>query len=421
MRRITAAAVALATAGALTTTVLGSVGTAAAHPSDRAGKPRHVDFGLNGAGFGSTTTGGQVPSASDRTAFMSIGCTTRVPVDRENHEAEVTIPGLGKASDVRTDIWTRRVDGVVSSYARNTLNRLVIAQSGLGRIELRAIAAFTHASHDDRGFHADAETSVGSIRFVPPGGAPQDLGLPTPGQPVEVPGLATISLGLTNKSVNADGARARANALVITKTASGTRSSVAHAKAQVLAGVQHGTFHGSSFGSRSRAADDTITSGPTPLTLMPCQGTGGEVLGKAASRSDLDGNAVATGLKSEAMGKALRNRSVAFERGSVNHVTLGGDQLVIDGVVGRANVTRSGHELTRSIKGSMVGTVTASGQEQEFPDTGVLEIPGVARLERFVTEKLKNGISVVALRITLLDGTGGVIDLGGATATIRAH
>ena len=75
--------------------------------------------------------------------------------------------------------------------------------------------------------------------------------------------------------------------------------------------------------------------------------------------------------------------------------------------------------LTSSTKGTTVGRITVNGQPQEFPDTGVLEIPGVAKLETAVTQKLKNGLAVTALRITLLDGTGAVIDLGNARFQVR--
>lgn len=61
-----------------------------------------------------------------------------------------------------------------------------------------------------------------------------------------------------------------------------------------------------------------------------------------------------------------------------------------------------------------MGRITADGERQSFPDTGVLEFPGVAKLEAKVVERRKQLTSVVGLRITLLDGTGAVIDLGTA-------
>lgn len=425
-RRATTRTLAAAAASALTLGLLGVVAGGPAGAQSAAGTDgatarlgQSVDLALKGSGFGSRATGGDVPSASDQTAFAVIGCATRVGIDKENHEVEVTFPDLGQATNVRTELWTRKNGDAISSFSRNTIEKLVVAQSGLGSIELRGISSFAHSWHDDKGFHAATTTSVGSITLVPAAGEPQELDLPTPGQPVEVPGLATISLGTTKERTTAGRAFAQANALVIDKTASGSRSKVSQAKAQALTGVKHGTFHGFSAATQATALDGNVDKGRDPLLVMPCQGTGGELLSREASDSDLGGQLLATGLRSQAKGRELARKSTGFTRSSVAHLTLGGDQLDVDGIIGQANVTREGRKVTANIKGSTVGTVLAGGEEQEFPDTGVLEIPGVARLERFVVERIPSGIHVVALRITFLDGTGGVIDLGQAKLQIR--
>ena len=88
-------------------------------------------------------------------------------------------------------------------------------------------------------------------------------------------------------------------------------------------------------------------------------------------------------------------------------------------IVGKATVIRTAHGVVRSAKGTQLGTVTANGQSQTFPKTGVLEIPGVAKLERGVVTRSRSGISVIGLRITLLDGSGAVIDLAEAKLHIR--
>lgn len=425
MRRLTSTTVALVAVGTLTGTLLGtspSTGAISDRASDqRASTPHFVDFALKASGFGSKAVGGQIPAGSGATAFMAVGCATRAGIDKENHETEATIPGLGTASAVKTELWTREVDGVVSSYAQNTIGRIVIAQSGVGRLQLKAVTAFAHAYHDAQGFHAETRTSVGALQFVPPGGEPQELDLPTPGQPIEIPGLAQITVGFSRKTVNGDGARAKANALLVKKTASGSRVSVGQAKALVLDGVKHGTFHGFSAGTEGRGLDDNLTSGRSPLALMPCQGTDGEVTGKRLSSVDLGGNVEVSGVQATHMAEQRPGKSVGWERGSVAHLDLGGGQLVVDGIVGKVTVTRDGNEVTKSFDGTTVGTVTVNGQTQEFPDTGVIEVPGVARIERFVKDTFKNGASVVALRVTLLDGTGGVLDLGQARLAIRRH
>ncbi len=44
--------------------------------------------------------------------------------------------------------------------------------------------------------------------------------------------------------------------------------------------------------------------------------------------------------------------------------------------------------------------------------SGALEVPGVTALDRGMTERVRDGIHVAGLRITLLEGTGAVVDLG---------
>jgi hypothetical protein len=48
----------------------------------------------------------------------------------------------------------------------------------------------------------------------------------------------------------------------------------------------------------------------------------------------------------------------------------------------------------------------------------VLRIPGVARIESNVISRTRRGISVTALRVTLLDGSLAVINIAHARASI---
>jgi len=82
-------------------------------------------------------------------------------------------------------------------------------------------------------------------------------------------------------------------------------------------------------------------------------------------------------------------------------------------------VVRHGHEVLRSARGTRLAGVTVGGQKQIFPKSGVLEIPGVVKLERAVVERSGNGICVIGLRITLLDGSGAVVNLAEATLHVR--
>ena len=125
-------------------------------------------------------------------------------------------------------------------------------------------------------------------------------------------------------------------------------------------------------------------------------------------------------MSSRQRGTRFAGRSVAWERGSVAQLNLGDGQLVVDAVVGKAKAVRaSGGKLTTSTAGSTIGSITVNGEPQELPLDQPIEIPGLAKLEPMVVTKVAGGVKVVALRITLLDGTGAVIDLGAAKVSIR--
>jgi hypothetical protein len=376
-------------------------------------------FAFSGSGYGSRVIGGQVPAGSDTTAYQAVGCTNQAGVRRGNDVADAAVPGLGTLSGVHTRVWTTQRRGVTTTHSTHSIASLTLAQSGLGSISVEAITSRSRAFHDASGFHASATTGVGSIAFTPPVGAPQTFPAPLPGQPVTIPGLATIAVGRTTTSHGVHGAVADAFALRISVVPTSTTVNLAHARAELHDGMTWGIFGGHSDAtSVVHALNDVAHSGPNPLTLMPCQGTYGVTHRKALARLDLGGQLVVKGLASQERAAQTTRGAHGYEQGEIASVDLGRGQLVIDGIVARAAVARTPHGLVRTARGTQVGTITANGQVQSFPPTGVLEIPGVAKLERRVVTRTAHGIRVIALRLTLLDGSGGVVDLGEAALRI---
>lgn len=424
MKTVMTRMLAAAGASALTIGLLGlAPGTAHAQigAADR-GSTTKADAGLalKAGGFGTRIKGGQVPGGSDETAFISLSCATRTGLQRENHVAGAQLPGAGTVSGITTKLWTTKVGGAIHSYAQNTTADVVLSESPLGNIEISALKSLSHAWHDEKGFHAETTTSVGKLRFVPPMGDPQELDIPTPDQPIEIPGVAVIYIGSSSKIVNDHAGIANANVLHVKLIPSGTTVTVGQTTARVLDGIKHGTFRGSSAGTEVKALDDNVSSDRNPLSLMPCQGTDGKVQTKELAGIDLAGQIVVEGLRSSQQGTQLARKSVAMERGSIATLNLGGGALVLDAVAGQANVTRTADgKVTSNAKGTTVGSLTVNGEPQELPLNDPIEIPGLAKIEPKVIEKTRFGISVVALRITLLDGTGAVINLGVAQAYIK--
>jgi hypothetical protein len=376
-------------------------------------------FALAGNGFGSLVQGGQVPAGSDESAYQVIGCTNRAGIARENHEASVTVPGLGVLNGVATQVWTQSNGGVVSSYSRHTIADLTLVQSSLGSLELTAISSLSRAFHNATGFHSATATDVGSITFTPAGGDPMSFPAPTPNQPVTIPGLATIAVGGATNVSNSTGAKAAANALDIKVIPTDTRARVAHTATQISSGVKIGVFAGWSSSSRASGLQDNVTSGATPLQVMPCEGTGGVVRYRSIAHVDLGGQAVVRGLTTQQMSQQTATKASGYEGGKAKGINLGNGQLVVHDIRGRANVERTASGVTSNAKGTTIGEILVNGEVRALPDSGVLEIPGVARLETSIVKRSANGISVTALRITLLDGTLAVINLGQAKLTIN--
>lgn len=397
------------------------VGLALAAPGHAGSGTIHATtYAFSSSGYGTWVTGGQVPAGSDATAYQVIGCTNRAGVDRTNDVADATVPGLGTLSGVKTRVWTTEHHGVTASHSIHRIAELTVASGGLGSLTIDAITSRARAFHDAKGFHTATATAIGGITFTPPGGPPQSFPAPTPDQPVQIPGLASIYLGKHRTSHDARGAAAKAFALRVDVIPTSTSVKVAHARAELHAGLTYGVFHGHSNATRVvRALTDVAHGGTDPLSQMPCQGTYGTVQSKALAHLSLGGRLVVRGLSSQQSAEQGSHRAHGYEKAAIARINLGQGQLVVTGIVGRATVKRTRHGLVRSTKGTQLGTITANGKPQTFPKTGVLEIPGVIKLERRVVTRTATGVKVVALRITLLDGSGAVINLGEAQLQIR--
>lgn len=417
LRRVLSTAAALSVT-ALTVTLLPSpAGAAPAHETaQRAGS----DIALKAGAYGTRVEGGEVPADSGMTAFTVIGCSVVPGLDRGNVVADAVLPDAGTVSGVKTRVWTVREGAELHSYSRSSTAEVVLTESPLGSVSIRGVTSLSHAWYDGQRFRSETSTSIGRIVLTPPAGPAQEIDIPTPGQPVEIPGVARIALGDVREKQGATGSSAWAVALRIKLLPSGTEVYVARSKAQALNGVKYGRFGGYSAGTEASILGGVLISGRNPLTLMPCQGTNGKVIGKDDVDVDLGGGLHVEGVSSKAWAKRFADRSEAWERGSIAGLSLGDGQLEIEAVVGKASVTRmAGGKLIRSTEGTRIGAITVNGEPQELPLDQVLEIPGVAKLEPKVVEQLPSGLKVVALRITLLDGSGAVLDLGAAQTTIR--
>lgn len=376
-------------------------------------------FALTSAAYGTRVNGGSIPANSQDTAYQRIGCTNVAGTDINNFEADLTVPGLGKVEGVRTRVWTEKKGDTVSSYSKHSIARLVIGSSALGSLEIQGISSVSRAFNDGGRYGTEATNEIARIVFKVAGQPVQQLPIPAPGRTLTVPGLASISLGKSIKKVTRDFARISSNVIDISVIPLGTRVRVAQTNASITGGIAQGVFKGYAAGVEAKGLADNLKVGRTPLSLVPCRGTEGREKGKDIAGVDLGelGNlrGVASGVKASNFPRVARG-TVA---GRVAEVSLLGGRIQVNGILGVANVKRERGVISRDSKGSTVLEIIVDGQSYKIPAIGSLEIPGLLKLQDAVEVRTKNGLKVIGLRITLLDGTGAVLDLGVAQLGIR--
>ncbi len=411
----TLAAIAMAT-GAL----YAGTGAADAGP-DRSAK-KATNFAFKGSGYGTKVAGGQVPAGSDTSAFQAFGCSNVAGTRKQNFVAVEELPGAGQAEEITTKLSTVSSGGETATVSKSHVARVVLAEGDFGQLEITAINSVAKALHDKGGFGAETETTIGGITFDPTAGDPQTFPAPTPGQPLDIPGVAHIAVGNGTENAGSQSAKAVADGVVIDLIPTDTKVRIAHTMAKLERGVVSGLLAGNSLGARSSLVGGVIQLGKTPLSVMPCRGTDGQERVKSIASLTPAPGVELRNLTSRQLGTQGRTKSSGTEFGRVGVTEINDADLLIKNVIGQVNVVASADKTSRNINGTDVGMIKFQGEEQEFPPTDVLEIPGVAKLERSVVDKTKHGISVIALRVTLFDGTGqveSILNLGEANLSIR--
>lgn len=372
-------------------------------------------FAMQATGWGSRLTGGSLPVGSDDSAFEVIGCTNKAGITRRNYEGDVNLGPVGDLFAVETQLWTEKNGGIVASNATHSIARVVLGDATTGRLELRGVESTARAWHNASGFRAKTTANILSATYFAPGsttGTPQAV--PTPGQPLVIPGLVRVAVPDTQQFAGRGSAKATVDAVRVDFYPTDTTLRLAHSAATIFAGVKRGMFRGYSAGVRADALDQNAKVGRTPLLLMPCQGTRGKTGRRALARVELGDNIVLRGLYDAQRGTNRWRQAEGYERGRVAHLKLSGGNrtLEINGIVGQANVTRTARGLQRDNKGTTIGEILVNGDRRALPKSGTLEIPGLVKLEAGVTKKIRGGLRVIGLRVTVLDGSGATVDLG---------
>ncbi|MEZ5093763.1 choice-of-anchor P family protein [Nocardioides sp.] len=374
-------------------------------------------YAMSAAGFGTRVRGGDVPVSSGTSSYDAIGCTNKAGVAHGEHVESVDLAGLGTATGVDTQVSTVRSGGTTKAVSTHSVAEVTVADTVAGTVSIKAITSTARAWHNASGYHGDAGTTIGSITLTPLAGPAVALDVPTVGHPLVVPGVLTLSMGDPKLGGGSRGAWARTTGLLLTVPGTDTRVEIARAKATISGGVTVGLFRGSSYAVDADALGGTATVGRHPLSLMPCQGTDGKARRKAMTTVDLGALVVDT-LTSRQVADQESGRAWGRESATVARVDVGDGALVIRDIVAQAHAVRTRSGVRTDARGTGLGDIRVDGHRVRLPASGRLRVPGVAKIETKVVTRGKDKISVVGLRLTLLDGSGAVVDLARANVQV---
>lgn len=443
---------AFAVATACATTLL-TTPTVPAHAA--AERRTTTDYGFAGRSIGSTARAEALATGSGPTAPARLGCTRQTGIRRHNSVASV---GEAPGSVLRV----HGVDNTQSTYARDgrvgTRGVSRVAEAVLGDpagvhltiTGLRSTAdAFavrrtgrmgSRASHSSGGISSSTGTELDAV-LNEEGASLTDLldaVAAASGQTLVVPGLGEIRPGVTTRRVRPGSASANAAALRADLYGPdglpGGDDDVAvvlgMARAVVHDDVRSGVMRGRAVPLEAGLLGGLLQVGRVIDRPLPCQGTRGEVRESSLAAVDLGDETVASVGAVEARVRGVQRAdrtALAWTESEVSSVQLGGGSVQLTGIVGRATVETGpgGGVLRRSTRGSDVGGLTIDGDVRRPPRPGdVVEVPGVARLEFFLTDRAPRGLRVTAVRVRLLDGSGNVdsvLDLGQARTYVDPH
>lgn len=418
--------------------------------ADAAGaKSRTTDYAFYGFAYGTKANTGMVGASSGATAHSKIGCTRLTGKKDPARITSANIPKTLNVGAVTSNSSTyRKKNGRVGMLSTNKVATVTLGDPRGVHLQIKGLATRADAFASKSGKFG-AKATFNAVDIVAKTGTPLDdvLGGSNPlnallkelqkrGGNLEIPMLGVLKLGERNERVSKSGAKARATALQVKLYGPDTKAGgdddvsvkIGRASARLIKGVPSGVMSGNAKPVQGSLLNGTVKVGPVANKVLKCQGTKGKVEKDAVVGLNLlKSNLLLAGVaQSRVYGKQLsKDRVKAWTEGSIANVSLGSGKtsIKIKGIVGRANVNRTATgKLKKNIKGSQIAELSIGGQKVAIPRPGqAIEVPGVAKLRFFVTSKTKNSIKVSAVRLTLLDGTVGTVDLGVARTLVRKH
>jgi hypothetical protein len=375
-------------------------------------------YAFTASAYGSRLAGGEIPADSGRTAWSLLGCTKSTGRSHDNHLAEINVGDYGTVSGIRSRTWSTQKGSTVASKALTKIGAIELG-SGNAKLVIDGVTLKTKAWHDSSGFHKAGSARILTIKAKVGGAALPIPANPSPGQTLEIPGLAKITFLGGASSKSAHHATIAQRALRI-RLADGSVLVIGSARSNISDKAVTGVLTGWGRAASADVLDTAVTSGKVAAQPLRCLGTDGKWVNNHTAGVDVPG-VLEIGAASGAVKGAQRDarNGYAHTRGRIAHVLLS-DQLEIGAIEAHARVIKRNGKLTKSIKGTSVAYIKAAGEKFEVPDPGQsITIPGLAKIT--VAKKFpgKYGVRVIAVQVKLLGGDLATINLGEAAAKIK--
>ena len=201
--------------------------------------------------------------------------------------------------------------------------------------------------------------------------------------------------------------------------------------ARITKGVRSGIMSGVGVGTRVTSGAVLGDVGDLAWKQLPCEGTRDRVLKRKVPVANL-GLTVPTGL-TDAAGASYgvqqrRGKAYAWTRGTVGRFTVGGTDLVLEGVVGRTNVHQlASGAVETDFVGSRIGRILVNGKvvaRDVTPRTArsvkLPSIDNVVSIKLFARDTWRRGGSIHAVKVVLAEAVSPVtVSLGFSKAAIK--
>ena len=370
--------------------------------------------------YGTQATLGNVVVAG-KTAVSSLGACGIVqpPVHDENTVLSADATPLFTTGVINTTAdGTVLVDGTLQAMATADVHdaSLLIAQLG-GVITADEVKAVSTTTHDNSGFHTNAEGSTFVNLVV--AGVPITVN-PPPNTNISLPGFGHVVLNEQITRVRSTSASFTVNMIHVFITEAnvlnipiGTQIIVSHASSGLTSGVQ-GTLDGQAYGTKATLAR-VITSGPSALVKMSCLGTNGAL--KTNSIAEVQdpplfsvGEVVDT-----AQGTIDSTSAVGEMTSTVQAVDVATSLLTATTVKADAHASNIGGTLTFSDDGSMFVGLHVTGFPHigdDVPPNTRLHIVGLGTLWLHRIIQTSNSIEIRMIELIVTEANGFGLSIG---------